>query len=135
MKHSRIKELAEALLEMTDGVSAAESSKAVSDFARYLARGRMLKYGEKILSEYQELYNAKHGIVAATVTLLNRVPDAHLNELRSMLQKKYAATTVEITQKVDARILGGMKVQVDDEVFDGTVQHSLNQLQASLLTN
>ena len=36
-------------------------------------------------------------------------------------------------EKVDQRILGGMKIQIGDTVYDGTLQNSLNQLQTALL--
>ena len=133
MKLSRTKELAQVLLDTTEGVAPAEQAAALKGFVEYLARKRALGAADAIMAQYQSLYNAKHGIVEATVTLVSRLPDPALRELQEALQRRHAAREVRITQKVDARILGGMKIQVGDEVSDSSLQNSLDQLQAALL--
>ena len=133
MNASRTNELARALLEMTEGVSEQDSKKAVADFAAYLKKKGMLKKAPDIMSEYRRLYDHKHGIVNAKVTLTARLSDKDRNDLAEALKKKYKASVVNIEEVVDQRLLGGMKIQVGDEVFDTSLQNSLDQLQAQLL--
>ena len=135
MKLTRTKELAQTLLEMTENVSPEEQAKVLKDFVQYLAKKQAIADAGAIMAEYQSLYNAKHGIVEATVTLVNRMSDAARKELSESLKKKYHAAEVHITEKVDARVLGGMKIQVGDEVWDSSIQNSLNQLQEVLLNS
>ena len=133
MKASRISELARALLEMTEGVSEAEQKKALADFAAYLDKKGMLKKADLIAAEYQRLYNKRHEIVEATVTLAARLTDKDRDELSEALKRKYGAKGVEIEERVDQRLIGGMKIRIGDEVFDGSLKNSLKQLQAQLL--
>ena len=135
MKISRIRQYAVALLEMTDGLPQAEADKAVADFAKHLAKERMLGQAPEIMNEYQTLYNKKHGIVEATVTVVNRLEGPALSELKDTLKKKFSAADVKITQTVDERLLGGMKIQIGDQIFDSSLQNSIQQLQETLLTH
>ena len=135
MKFTRTKELAQTLLEMTENVSPEEQAKALKDFVQYLARKQSLGDANAIMAEYQSLYNAKHGIVEVTVTAISRLSDTARHELVESLKKKYHAMDVRLTEKVDARVLGGMKIQVGDEVYDSSIQNSLSQLQEVLLNS
>ena len=129
----RTKELAEVLLDMTEGKTAEEGKLATKQFAEYLQKKGKLSKANGIMEEYQKLYNKKHSIVEVTVSLISRLPEKTKTELQEALKKKYNASEVIITEKVDQRLIGGMKIQVGDEVFDSSIQNSLNQLQAQLL--
>ncbi len=126
-------QLAQVLLEMTDGKPEVEEKKAVKEFAAYLAKKNLLKKAGEITAEYTKLYNHKHNIVEATVTLISRLSEAKRLELREALKKKYKAREVHMLEKVDARLIGGMKIQIGDTVYDSSLKNSLNQLQAQLL--
>ncbi len=133
MAVSRTKELAAVLLDMTDGKTEAEQKEALKHFAAYLAKRGLLKKEPEITEEYRRLYNEKHNIVEATITLTARLSEAKKLELREALKKKYKAREVHMLEKVDARLIGGMKIRVGDTVYDSSIQNSLNQLQAQLL--
>lgn len=133
MKASITHELARVLLEMTDGAAPEESKKATADFAEYLKKKGLLKQAPAIMAEYQRLHNAKHGIVEALVTLTARLDEKDRASLKEALKKKYGAKEVRIEEKVDQRLIGGMKIRIGDEVLDTSLQNSLGQLQAQLL--
>ena len=63
MKSLDTKKLAQALLDTT--LEQSDSKKAVSDFAQYLKKTGNLKHADKIISEYNILYNKKHNIMKA----------------------------------------------------------------------
>ncbi len=133
MKASGTKELGRALFELTDGKDEAEIKKILKAFAAHLSKKRMLGKGNEIIAEYRKLYNEAHGIKEATVTLTERLPEKTRLRLREALKKRYKAREVHMLEKVDARIIGGLKVQIGDEVYDGTIATALKQLQAQLL--
>jgi F-type H+-transporting ATPase subunit delta len=129
----RTKEYAEVLLDMTEGKTAEEGKLATKQFAEYLLKKGKLSKASGIMEEYQKLYNKKHNIVEATVTLISRLSEKTKTELLETLKKKYNASEVHLTEKVDQRLIGGIKIQVGDEVYDSSIQNSLKQLQAQLL--
>ncbi len=133
MAVSRTKELAHVLFDMTEGKTEPEQKEALKQFAAYLAKKGLLKKTDEIAGEYGTLYNKKHDIIEATVTLTERLSEYKSLELREALKKKYKAREVHMQEYVDARLIGGMKIQIGDTVYDGSLKNSLNQLQAQLL--
>lgn len=131
-KSTDIKILAGALLAITEEVTDKEAVKATHEFANYLKDKGLFAYEEAILEEYRKLYNKKHNIVEATVTLTERLPERTRIHLREALKKKYDAREVHILEKVDQRIMGGMKVKVGDEVFDSSIKKTLADLEEKL---
>jgi F-type H+-transporting ATPase subunit delta len=126
MKASITNELAQVLLELKEPAE-------IKRFAEYLKKKGLLGKAPAIMAEYQRLYNEKHEIVDALVTLAARLPDKDKKELAEVLKKKHGAKEVTIEERVDMRLIGGMKVKIGDTVYDGSVQNSLKQLQAQLL--
>lgn len=133
MKRGDIKNLARVLLETTDGLPEAEGKKAIKEFAAYLQKNRLLGEAEKIMEEYRKFYNEKHNILEATVTLTSRLPEKTRLDLREALKKKFKAREVHMLEKVDQRILGGLKVKIGDMVYDSSLKNTLTQLEAQLL--
>ena len=126
------KDLALVLLEMTDGKTHEEIQKFLKDFVKYLGKNGILREEALIIDEYRSLYNKKHNIEEATITLIEKLPEHSRTELREALKKKYQVQTVEMEEKIDTRLIGGMKVQVGDTVYDSSVRNTLRQLEAQL---
>jgi F-type H+-transporting ATPase subunit delta len=132
-KNASTKNLALALLEMTDGKTEGEIKTALKEFAEYLNKKGLLHEMDELTKHYRALYNTKHNIVEATVTLIERLSEKTRLELREALKKKYKAREVHMLEKVDARLLGGMKIQVGDEIYDSSLKNALRQLEIQLL--
>ena len=126
------KDLAELLLEITEGREESEIQKTMHEFVALLAKKRMIGKAEEIITEYRKKYNKKHGIIEATVTLIERLPEKTKLALREALKKQHGAKEVHMLEKVDARILGGMKVRIGDMIYDASLKNTLEQLEAKL---
>ena len=92
----------------------------------------MISKSNEIITEYRKLFNKKNGIVEATVTLISRLDEPVRLKLREALKAKHKAREVHMLEKVDARLLGGMKVRIDDMVYDASLKNTLEQLEAKL---
>jgi F-type H+-transporting ATPase subunit delta len=133
MATSRIKEYAQALLELTDGAPEAEVTKTIKEFVAHLGKKGLMHDTDAIIDQYRAMYNKKHNIVEATVTLISRLSEKTRIELHETLKKKFKAREVHMLEKVDARLLGGIKIKVGDTVYDSSLKNSLNQLETQLL--
>lgn len=125
MKSVSTKNLAEVLLE--------SENLSMKDFVAFLAKNKMLKDADKIIEQYEVLYNKKHNTIEATVTLTERLSEHKHQEIQSALKEKYKADHVHLIEKIDQRLIGGMKIQVGDTVYDSSIKNTLRQLEAQLL--
>jgi F-type H+-transporting ATPase subunit delta len=80
---------------------------------------------------YGVLVNAARGIVAAEVTGAIALTETQERALVEAL-KAPAGGELELTTKVDPRVLGGLRVKMGGKTYDGTVRGHLAALRRSL---
>ncbi|MEX1062004.1 MAG: ATP synthase F1 subunit delta [Balneolaceae bacterium] len=82
---------------------------------------------DQIMRGFIDLYKEHAGIIDVSVYTAMDVPEDIRSKLREVLEsvtgKKVDAS---YTEKPD--LIGGMAVQIDDTVIDGTVKHKINRL-------
>lgn len=81
--------------------------------------------------EYRRRYNADHGIVEATAISAAPLSAPQAEALRKKLEAR-TGKTVQLTVKLDPRVLGGIRLDMDGVRLDGTVQHRLQTLGGSI---
>jgi F-type H+-transporting ATPase subunit delta len=98
--------------------------------ALLVRRGRIEQL-PAVTTEFRRLYRRREGIVEAEVTSAVPLADATL----ASLQERLSAGTgrrVELTQRTDAELLGGLQVRVGDRLIDGSVRGRLERLRSRL---
>jgi F-type H+-transporting ATPase subunit delta len=86
--------------------------------------GELLRYGATVVAE-------QAGVAIATVTVASALSKAQLGRLETALATQYDKQ-IRINEVVDERILGGMRVQIGDEVIDGTISNRISDLRLQL---
>lgn len=77
------------------------------------------------LGEYQRLAAEAHGKSVARVRVARALPDADRQRLTDALSRKYGRP-VHLDMVVDPEVIGGIRVEIGDEVIDGTVSTRLD---------
>ena len=84
-----------------------------------------------IADAYRQLYEQLQGIVEArVVTAVELEPDLEQRTIE-MLERE-TGKTIRLKKTVDADIIGGMIIIVEDEIIDGSIRHKLEQMRRSL---
>jgi F-type H+-transporting ATPase subunit delta len=90
-----------------------------------------------IIEAYFEKYRLHKGIkvveMTTAVSISDEVKQAIVKELQNinMLEGK----TIELREKVDASIIGGIVLQVDDKLFDASIKHDLQTIKRQFIKN
>lgn len=96
-----------------------------------------LKQREKILIDilnaFEDSYNTLNQIKKAEVVSAFELSDQEKKDLVQSLQKRTESTIVA-DYKVDASLVGGLKVQILDTIYDGTIRHKLDRLETLFST-
>ena len=85
----------------------------------------------EIAEQFQELKNAFEGSADAMIVSAYEMSDAQVKELLSSLEKKFGRK-LNPTISVDASLIGGVRVEVGDEVLDTSVRAKLQQMHDAL---
>ena len=87
---------------------------------------------EAVCEEFNSLcndyFNVLEGVVYSTKALTKDQINNIEESIRIKLNKK-----VELTNKLDSSLIGGLKVVVGDTVFDNSLQHKMEALKNELL--
>jgi len=82
--------------------------------------------------EFKRLVDKHHKVVHATVTTALPLEDKLLTQLKTLLDKRFDAH-VQVENRVDASVLGGLFVNVEGQVFDGTLRNQLLRIERQLV--
>ena len=101
-------------------------------FVMVLADKRRQSLLPEIAAAYRELVDARMGRVRVRVTI-SHAPDAELQaEIGNTLADRLGKTVIP-TFTVDPELMGGMVVQVGDQILDGSLRTRAAQLRRRLL--
>jgi len=84
------------------------------------------------LTEYQKVVADVQSQGVATVRVARPLGDAELDRLASALTAQYGRP-VHLNQLVDASVIGGIRVEIGDDVIDGTVSSRLDDARRRLV--
>ena len=87
-----------------------------------------------ICDEYLALYNIHHNIKIAHVTTATPLNPELAVSLQKLLEEE-THSTIQIMEKVDENIIGGLMVKIDDFLFDASILSRINKLRAEFSHN
>ncbi len=105
--------------------------KEATNLARLLIESGRVAAIAEVVSEFDRLADAAAGRVRATVTTAVEMEAVDRDLLAERLSKQLGGD-VRLEMQVDARILGGLKLQYGDHLIDASVAARLQQLRRRL---
>jgi F-type H+-transporting ATPase subunit delta len=117
-------------------LSGKASKQTIAIVGALLAQPRGRRFGE-LLSYVSGIVAEQAGYRVATVTVAAPLAAAQTTRLEKALSAQFGNSAhggaVRINQVVDPSILGGVRVQIGDEVIDGTIASRLSDLKLRLV--
>lgn len=103
----------------------------VASFFAVLARNRRLFAAPDIVRTYRQLLAADKGEVEATVISASELSAQQAKSLEQAL-KAAMGQTVQLTQRVDPGLLGGLVIRVGSRMIDGSLRTKLRNLKFAM---
>lgn len=95
-------------------------SKEMNNFLYILIDKKRERNFFEIVEEYEKMYNEHENIVKVTAITSTKMDENALQKLKGTLETKLNKK-VEISNKIDNSILGGVLLKVGDKIIDGTI--------------
>jgi F-type H+-transporting ATPase subunit delta len=102
-----------------------------ANFVRLLAENRRLAVLPEIARQFEIVKTAREGILEARISTAFELSQAQMDGLKMRLESKFGRK-INIAQELDADLIGGVIIQVGDEVLDASVRGKLGDLAATL---
>ncbi len=106
-------------------------SEFFANFLRVLAQHDRLELLDLILSESRTLHDERTGKKRVQVKSAVPLSDDAIQKIHNHLNETFPFEPI-IESEVDASLLGGLVIRVDDQVYDSSLRTRMKQLQATL---
>ena len=114
-------------LSLLDEAFGSSLQEYLLNFIKILVEKGLLRSFSACFKRYRASYNSDHGIEDAVVTSAIPLKADSFEQLKKKLEAMTGKTIV-LRQKVDPDVLGGIKVELEDRLYDGTVKGRLKEL-------
>jgi len=119
----KVKQYAEALTEIIldkEGEGPEQSRRTVESFLKFLDRNGQMQKAKEIIALAENLYIKKTG---KRKVILETARKADLKNLKNILKKDDI-----IEEKINSELLAGIKIIINDEQLDLSMQNKINNL-------
>lgn len=130
-----IKNLAYAIYDSSLDKEGKELDSILEKSVVFLQDKNLLGKKKEILEELEKIINKNNGIVKAKISSSEKLKDEGRKEIEDFIKKKYKANEVIIEQEVDPKLLGGIKIEIGDDIIDTTLSSKIHQLKNYLIKN
>ena len=103
----------------------------VLNFLKILCEKGTLRELPGCARAYRVRYNQAHGILEATATSAVAMTEQQVKSLHEKLEK-LTGKTIDLKTKIDAKVLGGIRLDIEGTELDGTVRNRLAGLRSSI---
>ena len=121
----------EQVLDVITGVARSALPDAARNFLRVIIENGRLDALPEVAVQFRGIVNRLNGSSDAIVYSAFPVEDAALNDISAALQKRFGRK-LNLSVKIAASLIGGVRVVVGDEVLDTSVKARLEQMKAAL---
>ncbi|MBM5781847.1 MAG: ATP synthase F1 subunit delta [Pelagibacterales bacterium] len=125
-------DLVEIMAEITKKFS---FDATVSNFLLTLAYNKRLALFLEVYQEFVSLVKIQKNILSAEVIFASKADKSQIDQIRLAIEKKYSGKTVEITEKLDEKILGGFQVKINSNIIDLSLKTQLSSLKQELVND
>lgn len=114
-------------LKVLEDAFAAHLPQHVMGYMHVLCNNGHIREFDDSVKAYEELYNSARKLSTAVVVSAVELSETEKTELQAKLEKRLGRT-IRLECSVDDSLLGGLVVQVDGKVIDGSLKHRLQEI-------
>jgi F-type H+-transporting ATPase subunit delta len=123
---------ADDLTKLLAGMVKTKLDGKVSSLLSLVNQNHRLTAVPEIAHQFEALKNKSEGAAEVMITSAFPLEGSALNDLLLSLKKRFGGKDLRPTIHVDPALIGGVRIQVGDEVMDSSVKARLAQMQTSL---
>lgn len=128
MKRITATQYARALYEATKDAPHKDIPKVLSAFVTLLHRHKRSRLIPSIVKRYERHRDMTESIARVTVQTAHPLTVNARKAIESGVLKATGAQKVVLNEHIDERLLGGVRLQLGDTIYDGTIRARLNTL-------
>ena len=121
-----------AKIEFFNKLLGGKCHQYIIHFLSLLIDKKRERHLQDIFSEFNSLCNDYFDVLEGTIYSTKLLSNDQINNIEKSIETKLGKK-VELINKLDSSLIGGLKVVVGDTVFDNSLQHKMEALKKELL--
>ena len=106
--------------------------KEIRNFFKIIIENNRGMYLEEILKDFNSLVNEYRGVKEGLLYSAFPLKEEEIENITSAISKK-ENMPIELINIIDQTLIGGVKVVVNDKIYDGSLKHHIAQMKNTLL--
>jgi F-type H+-transporting ATPase subunit delta len=124
----KTRDVAQAIYLATKDKTSGEISAVVKEVTVFLARKRLLSKSPEILANLEEIINKAEGRMVVHIKSVAKITEETKKEITAMLKKHYQAHEFVFRESIDSTLLGGVRIEIGNDVIDLSTKNKIGQL-------
>lgn len=108
------------------------TSELVNNLLQMLFDYGRLSILVEIVDDFERRYDARRKLMHAKVTTAVALSDSQKSALKDNLAQRFGASEIDLQERVDPQILGGVIVSVNHQTLDGSIRTKIEQIRRLL---
>jgi F-type H+-transporting ATPase subunit delta len=125
-------DIAQAIYLVSKDKTNAELGDINNKIIKFFARRRLLTKTKDILDRLGKIINHENGIVVVKALSALKLEEETKKELIFFLKERFKAKEIILKETLDKKLLGGIRIEIEDEIIDLTVKNKIKKLQEHL---
>ncbi len=117
---------------LTGALQKIKGADIAKNFIRLLLKKDRIKYLKEVVESLSILIIEKQNKKKAMITTIAKLPDSSLSKIKSRLSD-ITKKDIELEERVDDSIIGGVIIQVGSLVYNGSIKTQLESVKNRLL--
>jgi F-type H+-transporting ATPase subunit delta len=130
-----INNLARAIYESTKNREGDILDELIKNSAILIKEKHLLGKTDQILKALEKIIDNEEGRVKAKVSTKSKIPEKLKDKIGEFIKDRYKAKETILTYNEDSSLLGGIKIEIGDEIINMTLKNKIDQLQDYLIKN
>lgn len=129
-----INNLARAIYESSKGKDGAELDVVVKNTIDLISKKHLMSKSKEILTSLEKIIDKNEEVARAKISSRIKLEKKIVDEIEDFIRKKYKAKKIVLEFEIDEKLLGGIKIEVGDEIIDTTLKNKIKKLENYLVT-
>jgi F0F1-type ATP synthase delta subunit len=122
------RQYAKILYDLTKEAKKTEYDIILKEYIRFLQKEQVLSKVKYIVQEFEKYSKEKEGITQLTIQSKNKLSKNIIDEVKKLFEGK-----IEVEEREDKEISGGLKVRAGNTILDATTNAQIERLKRSLI--
>lgn len=110
----------------------AEQPIVFKKIVQFLARKHLLSKTSDILVQLEKIINSDEQRMMAKVFSANKLSGEIKRNIAHSLKKRYSVKEIVLNEIIDKKLLGGFRIEANDEVIDLSIKNKIKKLKEYL---